>query len=179
MLFYTLIQAQNIFLFFAVYRDIFVLAFQNIHQMNLISFPVRADGFIQGHFPDIFLPAAKHHQQFIIYTASCVGGKLAAFAKVKGIRGFQKTNGAYGDQIIHLILRTLVFAGNMSHQPKISFNQLGAGRSIAMTAFLEKNALFLGREGFGKGLQKGTSAKMGVFLHLMKLDSAGCISKIK
>ena len=51
----------------------------------------------------------EHHEKPIVNAPCSISGKLGSPAGIKGGNGFDQTYGAYGDQIIRILVTSLIF----------------------------------------------------------------------
>ena len=97
--------------------------FNDIEKADLIAFPVCADGFIERNFSGTFPAGTKHHEKLIVDAPCSISGKFGSPAGIKGGNGFDQTYGAYGDQIILILVTSLIFFCNMCYEAEIVFDK--------------------------------------------------------
>jgi hypothetical protein len=97
--------------------------FNDIEKADLVAFPVCADGFIERNFSGTFPAGTEHHEKLIVNAPCSISGKLGSPAGIKGGNGFDQTYGAYGDQIILILVTSLIFFCNMCYEAEIVFDK--------------------------------------------------------
>ena len=86
----------------------------DIHQTDLVSFLVCADGFKQGYFAGVLSVLAEKHQKFVFDTSGCIGDQSFSFFSVIGVDRFDQSDRACGYQII-IFVAPIVFFCNMGN----------------------------------------------------------------
>lgn len=88
-------------------------------RLDLVAFPVCADGFIERNFSGTFPAGTEHHEKLIVNAPCSISGKLGSPAGIKGGNGFDQTYGAYGDQIIRILVTSLIFLATCATRRKL------------------------------------------------------------
>lgn len=110
--------------------------------------------------------ASKSHwgEGSILDTPGCISRQPVVFVTVKGHHRLDQTNDSYGDQIVRIMLRRLIFFRHVCNQPQIVLNQQIPGFHIPVFIACQIFPLFFRRKRLLKCLQKSTSKRFYVIL---------------
>lgn len=92
---------------------------QNVDQRDLVSFTVRANRILQGHFSLALLARAQAHEDFVLDAPCTIGAQLRAAAGPERIDPLDQAHRPNGDQIILIAARYGILARDMRAKPQI------------------------------------------------------------
>lgn len=121
-IFQFFIKLLNIVLQMNPLWNICFCRFDDIVEVDFISFPICADRFIKRDFMAAFFSGAQIHQDFIFYTAGGIGSQTISLFRIERNYSFDQANRADGNQIFRIFTGILVFPYNMGNETEIAFN---------------------------------------------------------
>ena len=163
-----------------------ILGAKDIKIGQRIAVFIHIHGIIKRILIRQFFLASKMHQDLILQTFACIGGKTCPLFDIEGVDGFDESNGANTDEVLLFTAVRVIFFHDMRYKTEVMLDQLGARGLISLPAKHKQTAfLFLaqrrrkGRGGrsaqkqadqFGKnGNQKGEHRISPLILYALRL----------
>ena len=90
-----------------------VVSTHHVQEIQCVAASVGFDGVGEGDFALKFALRAEVHQYFVFDAATGIGGKADVFVAAEGVDGFDKADGADGDEIILIVGLGVILLGGL------------------------------------------------------------------
>lgn len=130
-------------------KNVFFPLGQKVNKGELVAIFIYTDGLCERHGIFMFFARAYEHEDFVLYAAGGVCGKLSTLALAIGIDGFDKAYRAHRKQVVCLGCARVLF-GNMGDEAHIVLYEYIFCLFIALVSELKVAFFLFGRQGLGK-----------------------------
>src|SRR5690606_14021762 len=120
---------------------------EDVRKQQLVSVPVRIEGFIEADFcPGLAIPP-QVHQDLVFDTPRGVRCQFDLFRRVERVDCLDETDGPDGDQVFNRHARIFKLARDINDEPQIPFDQYAADGTVARAQPIQKVHFLFGRQG--------------------------------
>lgn len=108
-----------------------------VHKAHTVAILIGVNRFVKIDISCAFFRTSEIHQHFIINALCRIGGKAGGFGIVKGGNSLDKPDGAYGNKLLAVNVRRIVFLHHVGNKAEIMLNKLTSGAVVPLCHSLE------------------------------------------